>query len=183
MSGVPNRVTIKARHMLDTQRRASMVASVVKNSQFHLRTPATRIRLGSRALRCVRHASTSSAPSKASRTIRNIVFISSATLLAAYYLDSRSALHRYIVPPLLRTIFDAETSHRIAVNVLASGLAPRDMRKDDERLETDLWGLKLTSPVSLAAGFDKNVEAIDGQRTSPSSIHDLTKLPNTSCMS
>lgn len=67
-----------------------------------------------------------------------------------------------MIPPLIRAGFDAETAHRIAVNVLASGLGPRDVLGNDEKLETELWGLKLASPVSLAAGFDKNGEAMDG---------------------
>ncbi|KAG8939318.1 Dihydroorotate dehydrogenase (quinone), mitochondrial [Tulasnella sp. 408] len=57
---------------------------------------------------------------------------------------------------------DPEAGHKFAVKALASGFAPRDMAKDDEALAVELWGHRLSSPVGLAAGFDKDGEAIDG---------------------
>ncbi|KAH8108844.1 Dihydroorotate dehydrogenase, partial [Phellopilus nigrolimitatus] len=36
------------------------------------------------------------------------------------------------------------------------------MGVDDGRLSTELWGETLSNPIGLAAGFDKNGEAIDG---------------------
>ena len=62
-------------------------------------------------------------------------FVLSTGLLAVYYLDARSALHRYFLTPLLRHAVDAETSHKIAVKVLKGGLGPRDPLPDDQRLE------------------------------------------------
>lgn len=109
-----------------------------------------------------RNASSTASSPKSSNLLRNLGLFVSAVVLTTYYLDSRSAIHRYVIPPLLRAGLDAETAHRLAVNALASGLAPRDMLEDDEKLATELWGLKLSSPVSLAAGFDKNAEAIEG---------------------
>ncbi|EPT01269.1 hypothetical protein FOMPIDRAFT_1023363 [Fomitopsis schrenkii] len=64
--------------------------------------------------------------------------------------------------PVLRTLLDAEASHKLALRVLASGLGPRDTQKDDERLRTSIWGDELGSPVGMAAGFDKDGEATDG---------------------
>ncbi|TFY53669.1 hypothetical protein EVJ58_g9322 [Rhodofomes roseus] len=64
--------------------------------------------------------------------------------------------------PVLRTLLDAETSHKLALRVLGSGLAPRDTQKDDERLRTSLWGEELSNPLGMAAGFDKDGEATDG---------------------
>ena len=61
-------------------------------------------------------------------------FIFSAGLFAVYYSDARSALHRYIVTPILRNAFDPETGHKIAIKVLKSGLAPRDFIQDDKVL-------------------------------------------------
>ncbi|KAF8817543.1 hypothetical protein BYT27DRAFT_7199076 [Phlegmacium glaucopus] len=89
-------------------------------------------------------------------------FVLSAGLLAVYYSDARSALHRYVLTPLLRNAFDPETGHKIAVKVLKSGLAPRDLTKDDKVLNCQIWGQKITNPIGLAAGFDKDGEAIDG---------------------
>ncbi|KAI5117302.1 hypothetical protein M0805_008566 [Coniferiporia weirii] len=96
------------------------------------------------------------------RTTVTTTVLVSGTLFAIYYFDSRSAIHRYFITPLLRHALDPETSHKVAVKVLRSGLAPKDMGVDDERLSTELWGEKLSNPVGLAAGFDKNGEAIDG---------------------
>ncbi|KAJ6607519.1 Dihydroorotate dehydrogenase-domain-containing protein [Mycena sp. CBHHK59/15] len=90
------------------------------------------------------------------------VFALSAGLFAIYYLDARSAIHRYVFAPLLRYTLDAETSHKLAVKVLKSGLGPRDPLGDDVRLKSQLWGQEISNPVGLAAGFDKNGEAIDG---------------------
>ncbi|KAG8991680.1 Dihydroorotate dehydrogenase (quinone), mitochondrial [Tulasnella sp. 427] len=64
--------------------------------------------------------------------------------------------------PAIRYGMDAEAGHKFAVKVLASGFAPRDMSSDDEALGVELWGHRLSNPVGLAAGFDKDGEAIDG---------------------
>lgn len=65
-------------------------------------------------------------------------FLVSAGLFTVYYLDSRSALHRYVLTPLLRNTLDAETGHKLAVKVLKSGLAPRDVVADDGRLKCEV---------------------------------------------
>ncbi|KAI0657953.1 dihydroorotate dehydrogenase [Cubamyces menziesii] len=90
------------------------------------------------------------------------LFVVSTGLFAVYYSDCRAALHKYIVTPVIRYTLDPETGHRLAVKVLGSGLAPRDPLPDDDVLKVELWGEELSSPVGLAAGFDKNGEAIDG---------------------
>ncbi|KAI0351925.1 dihydroorotate dehydrogenase [Trametes cingulata] len=90
------------------------------------------------------------------------VLVVSTGLFAVYYFDCRAALHKYIVTPVIRYTLDPEAGHRLAVRVLASGLAPSDQLPDDDVLKVELWGEELSSPVGLAAGFDKNGEAIDG---------------------
>lgn len=59
-------------------------------------------------------------------------------LFAVYYFDARSALHRYVITPIVRHSFDAETGHKIAVKVLRSGLGPKDPVPDDEKLEVEV---------------------------------------------
>ena len=72
-------------------------------------------------------------------------------------------------------------SHKFAVKVLRSGWAPRDVCEDNKRLRatvrqpftllpstqpeiaTQLWGDELSNPLGVAAGFDKNGEAVDGE--------------------
>ncbi|WP_420102029.1 quinone-dependent dihydroorotate dehydrogenase [Bosea sp. (in: a-proteobacteria)] len=62
--------------------------------------------------------------------------------------------------PLIHSL-DAETAHRLTV----TGLAAAPLRRagaDDPVLATQAFGLSFPNPVGLAAGFDKNAEAIDG---------------------
>ncbi|CEL63009.1 dihydroorotate dehydrogenase [Rhizoctonia solani AG-1 IB] len=83
-------------------------------------------------------------------------------LFIAYYYDSRSAIHRWVVPPLMRATLDPEVAHRMALRVLGTRLAPTDHGVDDKVLNCKLWDIEMPSPVGLAAGFDKDGEAIDG---------------------
>lgn len=66
---------------------------------------------------------------------------------------------------LLRSLLfqlDAEQAHGLAMRALASGWLPRHRPNPDPRLQRNLLGLDFPNPVGLAAGFDKNGEAIDG---------------------
>lgn len=66
-----------------------------------------------------------------------------------------------MVAPVLRWI-DPETSHRLAITALKYGLLPDPATvPDDPALRQDLWGRAFVNPVGLAAGFDKNAEAVD----------------------
>ncbi|TDL23872.1 hypothetical protein BD410DRAFT_786540 [Rickenella mellea] len=107
-----------------------------------------------------------SQPTASPNSLRTGIFTTvalvSGGLFAVYYFDARSALHRYFVTPLIRYGLDPETGHKVAVKVLRSGLAPRDHLPDDERLKVEIWGEEMSNPIGLAAGFDKNGEAIDG---------------------
>jgi dihydroorotate dehydrogenase len=87
-----------------------------------------------------RHASTSTSYSSLNlRTgIYATVFAISSGLFAVYYFDCRSAIHRYVFTPLLRYGLDAETGHKVAVQVLGSGLAPKDPLLDDTRLQAQV---------------------------------------------
>ena len=66
------------------------------------------------------------------------IFALTAGVGVTYYLDSRAAVHRYLITPIIRHALDPETGHKLAVNVLESGLGPRDMLPDDERLKTEV---------------------------------------------
>ncbi|MDE2487106.1 MAG: quinone-dependent dihydroorotate dehydrogenase [Alphaproteobacteria bacterium] len=52
---------------------------------------------------------------------------------------------------------DPEDAHGLAIAGLRAGLGPRAGR-DDPILETELAGLKLSNPVGLAPGFDKDAQ-------------------------
>ncbi|WP_113912540.1 quinone-dependent dihydroorotate dehydrogenase [Roseovarius dicentrarchi] len=55
---------------------------------------------------------------------------------------------------------DPERAHGLALRALRSGLVPLPGRITSPRLACDVAGLRLDNPVGLAAGFDKNAEAL-----------------------
>ncbi len=64
-----------------------------------------------------------------------------------------------LIKPILHA-FDPETAHQMTISALKHGLYPRLTPVNDPRLYTKLWHLKFKNPIGLAAGFDKNAEAI-----------------------
>lgn len=56
--------------------------------------------------------------------------------------------------------FDPETAHVLSIKALQMGLAPLAGSVSSKRLKTEIAGLSLDNPVGLAAGFDKNAEAV-----------------------
>ena len=56
---------------------------------------------------------------------------------------------------------DPETAHRLAIRALQVTPLPAP-GADDPILKTRIAGLKMSNPVGLAAGLDKNGEALDG---------------------
>ncbi len=66
-----------------------------------------------------------------------------------------------VLMPLLAR-FGPERAHWVALRVLRAGLGGRDRSPDDPMLATEAFGLRLRNPIGLAAGFDKNAEAIRG---------------------
>ncbi|KAJ8498040.1 hypothetical protein OPV22_008592 [Ensete ventricosum] len=66
-----------------------------------------------------------------------------------------------IVNPFF-ALLDAEVAHRLAVSAAAHGFVPREKRPDPTMLGLAVWGRKFTNPIGLAAGFDKNAQAVEG---------------------
>lgn len=56
--------------------------------------------------------------------------------------------------------FDPERAHGLALRALRAGLVPLPGRVTSPRLSCEVAGLRLDNPVGLAAGFDKNAEAL-----------------------
>ena len=56
--------------------------------------------------------------------------------------------------------FDPERAHGLALKALNAGLGPRSGPVTSDRLRCSVAGLDLPNPVGLAAGFDKNAEAL-----------------------
>lgn len=61
--------------------------------------------------------------------------------------------------PVLQRM-EPELAHGFAISALRRGLVPTPGAFSTPRLETRLAGLNLPNPVGLAAGFDKNAQAI-----------------------
>ena len=55
---------------------------------------------------------------------------------------------------------DPETAHALALKALNAGLGPKGGPVTSPRLATGRAGLALPNPVGIAAGFDKNAEAV-----------------------
>lgn len=59
-------------------------------------------------------------------------------------------------------LLPAEAAHRVTIVALRSGLVPKLAGPDDPVLATRVWGLDFANPLGVAAGFDKDAEAVDG---------------------
>ena len=66
--------------------------------------------------------------------------------------------YRLIRPLLFR--LSPERAHRLAIAGLRLGLGPRDRVADPPCLTSEVMGLRLRNPIGLAAGFDKDGEAV-----------------------
>ena len=55
---------------------------------------------------------------------------------------------------------DPERAHGLSIGALRAGLVPLSGPITSTRLATTLCGIKLPNPVGLAAGYDKNAEAV-----------------------
>ena len=77
-------------------------------------------------------------PNTARNVLSATALVTGTALCLVYYFDSRSALHRYVLTPILRKTLDAETSHRAAVRILGSGWGPKDKGVDDECLAVEV---------------------------------------------
>ncbi|GLD96411.1 hypothetical protein PINS_up005094 [Pythium insidiosum] len=66
-----------------------------------------------------------------------------------------------VIMPFVR-LFDPETAHVIAVKSTALGLVPLDEKTDDEILRVNVLGREFPNPLGMAAGFDKDAEAMEG---------------------
>lgn len=64
-----------------------------------------------------------------------------------------------IARPLLFRL-DPEKAHSLTIGLMKRGAVPRYALKPDPALEQTLWNLRFPSPIGMAAGFDKNAEAI-----------------------
>ena len=64
-----------------------------------------------------------------------------------------------LTKPIIHSI-DPERAHHIAIGALKKNLIPSPNHFTDNRLSIKIWNKSFTHPVGLAAGFDKNGDAI-----------------------
>ncbi len=64
-----------------------------------------------------------------------------------------------LIRPLLMRI-DPEKAHGLTLKIMKAGLAPRRKQALYPALAVTLWNRKFPNPIGLAAGFDKNAEAV-----------------------
>ncbi|KAF2456865.1 hypothetical protein BDY21DRAFT_45006 [Lineolata rhizophorae] len=104
--------------------------------------------------------------------LKNLFLGTSLVLFAGfgylYITDTRAAFHRWIIIPLLRTVYsDAEDAHKAGNRALATlfdfGLHPRERGSPDSTsdLGITVFGYPLSNPVGISAGLDKNAELVD----------------------
>lgn len=65
-----------------------------------------------------------------------------------------------VIKPALHAL-DPEKAHMVTMSALKNGLHPTFKAINDPRLQVNLWNRNFPNPVGLAAGFDKNAEAIE----------------------
>ncbi|KAH9022058.1 Dihydroorotate dehydrogenase-domain-containing protein [Lactarius deliciosus] len=76
-------------------------------------------------------ASTTEPTSRIRTSAYVTLFALTAGVSAVYYLDSRAAVHRYLITPIIRHALDPETGHKLAVGVLESAGFDKDGRAID----------------------------------------------------
>ena len=98
------------------------------------------------------------------------VGISTVVLLIVGYLyvtDTRAGFHRWLVVPVLRTLYsDAEEAHRAGVMTLKVlyqlGLQPRERGDQDGpgKDHVEVFGHRLKNSLAISAGLDKDAEIV-----------------------
>ncbi|KAH9519169.1 hypothetical protein Btru_074885 [Bulinus truncatus] len=66
-----------------------------------------------------------------------------------------------IAMPMFR-VFSPETAHNISLKLIKYNITPKPQAPDPPSLKTQVWGKTFPSIVGLAAGYDKQGEAVDG---------------------
>ncbi|KAL0118169.1 hypothetical protein PUN28_009083 [Cardiocondyla obscurior] len=66
-----------------------------------------------------------------------------------------------VAMPVVQLI-NPEIAHNLAVKALKYGLVPKQRTEDSKLLKTTMLGLEFSNPIGMAAGFDKQGEAVEG---------------------
>jgi dihydroorotate dehydrogenase len=94
-------------------------------------------------------------------------------VLYLYITDTRASFHQWLVPPILRLLYpDAEDAHHAGTSLLKTlytlGLNPREREHNLESpvlprgdLSVSVFGTRLSNPIGISAGLDKDAEIPD----------------------
>lgn len=63
--------------------------------------------------------------------------------------------------PMMKTLLDPETAHHLTIKAAKFKLYPKQKSRDSDVLHIRVFGQDFENPVGLAAGFDKDGEAIE----------------------
>lgn len=76
------------------------------------------------------------------------------------YMQNEKFYETWVMPVFRR--LDPETAHNMAVIAAKYHLVPKTKIKDSKLLESQVFDMQFKTPIGLAAGFDKNGEAVEG---------------------
>jgi dihydroorotate dehydrogenase len=118
-------------------------------------------------------SSSSSSPSNGLRRLKigfySTILATSAYLAYLYTTDTRSSVHRWLIPPTLRLLFpDAEDAHHAGTAALKTlyqlNLHPRERDadlKNASELRVSVFGAEISNPIGISAGLDKDADIPD----------------------
>eukprot|EP00096_Caligus_rogercresseyi_P015799 TRINITY_DN8274_c0_g1_i1.p1 TRINITY_DN8274_c0_g1~~TRINITY_DN8274_c0_g1_i1.p1 ORF type:complete len:395 (-),score=69.83 TRINITY_DN8274_c0_g1_i1:71-1255(-) len=80
------------------------------------------------------------------------------------YVNNDEKFFSHLLMPTAHRLFSGETAHNLAVFAIRKRLFFRNEfpEEDNSLLRTSLFGMEFKNPVGIAAGFDKNGEALNG---------------------
>ncbi|XP_073989120.1 dihydroorotate dehydrogenase 2 [Rhodnius prolixus] len=96
--------------------------------------------------------------------LKSLVYVcSSATCIFSglcLYQENEN-FYENVVIPITHSI-EPELSHKLAVTINKYNILPKSPYKDPSILSTKLWNLEFKNPIGIAAGFDKDGQAVQG---------------------
>ncbi|CAG9820236.1 unnamed protein product [Phaedon cochleariae] len=101
---------------------------------------------------------------KSARKLKSLLYIT----VSGYAVSGAISLYRgdenlykNFLMPLVHTI-DAEKAHKLAIFASKHRLIPKSHYVDEEPLKVNIFGKTFSNPIGIAAGFDKDGEAVLG---------------------
>ena len=91
-----------------------------------------------------------------------VIYVSTCGLMfVGWHVSNKHTLYDYLLNPFIQ-LFPPETAHHFAITALRYGVVPTNPPQTNPRLRTKLANYDMSSPIGLAAGFDKDARALFG---------------------